>query len=420
MVISGLLSALLERDAADPTTHYKNESNAGSLLALHGTLCGIALLTVILRLYVRIFMLKGVGADDYVMVAAAVCSVGVIICFSGEAAAGILGRHPALAAPADYSKFMHWRYFHSLIVMFGISLVKISIACFLRRFVPTKGYQRFLMGSIVFLVAFTLSCAGTLIFNCGATVSANWNFDLRTSGKAKCFSNNTFTNIGIFNSSINIATDVLFALLPVPVVWKLQTNLRTKVTLVTILGLGLFACVASIIKAVKQAGALKDPDWTFHDSFFMWNNIEFHVGILAASLPSLRPLFVKILGATQRLTSSGNRNPQNYGGYDADGLAYGKGRSTVRNSRNPARQYYQFGSRHSTELGDLGRGASGRAFREDPDKATGVISTVTAGDDDSDKVMLDQDFHAVGHDKQWAKPTGTGITKTTTVQIDQY
>ncbi len=113
--------------------------------------------------------------------------------------------------------FSHWRFFHSIIVMVGISLVKISIAFFLRRFVPSKNYQRFLVGAIIFLVAFTLSCAGTLIFNCGTMVAANWNFALRVTGGAKCFSNTTFTNIGLFNSSVNIATDVLFALLPVPV-----------------------------------------------------------------------------------------------------------------------------------------------------------------------------------------------------------
>lgn len=311
--------------------------------------------------------------------------------------------------------------------MVGISLVKISIACFLRRFVPNKNYQRFLMGSIVFLVAFTLSCAGTLIFNCGTKVSANWNFALRATGEAKCFSNKTFTDIGIFNSSVNIATDVLFAVLPVPIIWNLQVNLRTRLTLVFILGLGVFACVASIVKTVIQAGVLSDPDWTYHDSFFMWNNIEFNIGILAATLPSLRPLFSKILGVTQRFTSSGSRNrPTGYNGYDADGLAYHKHASTnptLRNNRS--KDYYQFGSRHSTELNDLQRGASVHAYGRDANKTPGVTSTVTVGDNDSDKIMLGEpEFHANGDDKQWntpaSPPKNGGITKTMTVDITRY
>lgn len=356
-----------------------------------------------------------------------VLSIAVVVCFCGENATGGLGRHPALVDAEDFSAFMHWRYFHSLIIMVGISLVKISIACFLRRFVPNKNYQRFLMGSIVFLVVFTASCAGTLIFNCGSKPQANWDFALRATGEAKCFSNKTFTNIGIFNSSVNIATDVLFAVLPIPIIWNLQVNLRTRLTLVFILGLGIFACVASIVKTVIQAGVLKDPDWTFHDSFFMWNNIEFNVGILAATLPALRPLFAKILGATQRFTSSGSRNrAAGYNGYDADGLAYQKHASvnpTLRNNRS--KDYYQFGSRHSTELSDLQRGPSVHAYGADRSKTPGVTSTVTVGDSDSDKIMLNEpDFHAVGDDKQWNSPASPpkkgGITKTMTVDITRY
>ncbi|EHY57271.1 hypothetical protein ABEF92_006049 [Exophiala dermatitidis] len=421
MFIPGVLSNLVERQAAS-SPQYKNESNTGNLMAIHGTFCGLAVVTVLLRLYVRIFMLKSLGADDYVMVAATVLAVATLVCFIGEAVAGGLGKHPSLVSAHDWSLFLHWRYFHSLIVMFAISLVKVSIACFLRRFVPNRNYQRFLLGSIIFLCAFMLSCAGTLIFNCGTDISANWDFELKASPNVHCFSNRTFTNVGIFNSSINIATDVLFALLPVPIVWKLQTNIRTKITLVGILGLGLFACAASIVKTVYQATALKEPDWTYHDSFFMWNFLELTIGIVAASLPSLRPLFVRLLGATQRLTSSGGRNRRNYANYDADGLGYRVTKSNARGGTgNPARQYYAFGSRHSTELGDLGRGASENAFPpEDPNKVAGVTSTVTAGDDSSDKVMLEPDFHSAAIDKEWARPAGAGITKTTTVQIARY
>lgn len=66
-----VLSQLLERQSTAPT-QYKNEDISGSLLAIHGTFCGAAVLSVLLRLYVRIFMLKSIGIDDYIMFAAAV------------------------------------------------------------------------------------------------------------------------------------------------------------------------------------------------------------------------------------------------------------------------------------------------------------------------------------------------------------
>jgi hypothetical protein len=71
MVISELGSLLVERQTT-ATPQYKHQSNASNLLAVHGTFCGLAILSVLLRLYVRIFMLKSIGIDDYIIVAAAV------------------------------------------------------------------------------------------------------------------------------------------------------------------------------------------------------------------------------------------------------------------------------------------------------------------------------------------------------------
>jgi hypothetical protein len=38
--------------------------------------------------------------------------------------------------------------------------------------------------------------------------------------------------------AVNIVTDIILAVLPVPLVWNLQLNQRTKATLTMILGLG--------------------------------------------------------------------------------------------------------------------------------------------------------------------------------------
>jgi hypothetical protein len=92
-------------------------------------------------------------------------------------------------------------------------------------------------------------------------VAASWDFSLKA--HAKCFSNNTYTAIGLYNSGesapgkaaggsansltvVNIVTDIILAVLPVPLVWNLQLNKRTKTTLTVILGLGfLYACMLS-------------------------------------------------------------------------------------------------------------------------------------------------------------------------------
>ncbi|PVH98848.1 hypothetical protein DM02DRAFT_484891, partial [Periconia macrospinosa] len=255
----------------------------------------LSLITVWLRFYVRSVMLGITGSDDFVMIFAMVCTTATFVCFVIETQHG-LGKHllAMLASPTDYTEFLKINYAHAIIVMIGVSAVKVSIALSLIRLSPQRKYSQFLWGIIIFVVAMTLACALTLIFQC-IPVRAAWDFSLRPpptgTGTARCYPIYTFRNIGLMNSSFNIITDVLFATLPIPLIWKLQLNMRTKISLIGILSLGWFACAAAIIKAIRQWHVFDEPDWTVYNSFNVWNFIELTIGIIAASLPSLKPLF---------------------------------------------------------------------------------------------------------------------------------
>lgn len=129
-------------------------------------------------------------------------------------------------------------------------------------------------------------------------MSASWNHSLQRLPSTRCFSAKTFSSIGLFNSIINILTDFIFAILPIPIIIKLKVNLRTKCTLVFVLSLGFIACAAGIAKAQTQTTFMDDPDPYWHDGFMVWNMVELCLGILAASLPALKPLFSSILASS--------------------------------------------------------------------------------------------------------------------------
>ncbi|KAK8240245.1 phosphatidylserine decarboxylase [Phyllosticta capitalensis] len=310
--MAGYMKLQLRQDTETATTtnfspEYENFSASGEILSITGSFTGAAFVTVLLRVYVRAFMLRFVGPDDYLMMVAMSLSILTYACFIVEVQYG-LGKHTAvMMVDADgYKMFTLWLYVHSIVVMCAVSSVKISIGLFLLRVVERTKYQRFMWGMIVFLICFTLTCACTLIFQC-SPIAAAWDFALRARTNAKCFSMNTFRNIGMFNSVVNILTDVLFATLPIPLIMKLKVNLRTRLTLCFILSLGFFASAAAIVKAVSQWKVLTETDWTVHDSFNVWNDIELNTGIIAASLPSLKPLFNWALQTARAITSSGGR-----------------------------------------------------------------------------------------------------------------
>ncbi|GKZ63214.1 hypothetical protein AnigIFM49718_011283 [Aspergillus niger] len=278
-------------------------SNAPGILAAVGTLTGLSTLVLWLRCYVRGYLLRRFNAEEYIITVAWLCAVGVLVCFVLEAQHGV-GRFSKDITDEDEQVLSKLVYYHSLIVMVGLSLVKISLAVFLRRF-SSSLLSKALVGSIIFLVAFTIACGLTLILQC-IPVAAAWDTSLRP--HARCFDSDTYTAIGLWNSITNLVTDVIFATLPIPLFIGIQVNWRTKFSLIGVLSLGYLACVAGIVKIVSQVNVLKEQNMY---------RAELNVAILAACLPSLKPLLKSVLDGTRSLTT-GRRNASAYR-YDTQG-----------------------------------------------------------------------------------------------------
>ncbi|KAH6870466.1 hypothetical protein BKA58DRAFT_440014 [Alternaria rosae] len=82
-------------------------------------------------------------------------------------------------------------------------------------------------------------------------------------------------HFSIANSAFNIFTDVCFATLPIPIVWNLQMSSRMKTSLIAVLSLGYI-----------------------NNNVRFWGFIQLNVGIIAASIPTLKPLLRKISNST--------------------------------------------------------------------------------------------------------------------------
>ncbi|KAJ1710012.1 hypothetical protein NYO67_7851 [Aspergillus flavus] len=303
---------LLPRQAAAASANIPSDSRAPHILAIIGSLTGLSGLLVALRCFVRLFLLRKFLPDDGVIVASLLCAFGVLACFIGESHHGV-GLFSDDIKPEDFQILSEYMFYHAIVIVLGISLVKVSLALFLLRFAsPNKNLKRFITGALVFLIIFTVACILTLIFQC-LPVRAAWDFSLREN--ARCYSMKTYLSIGEFNSAINIATDFVFATLPAFMFYKVQVNKRTRVSLMGILSLGYFACAAGIVKTVLQSQIFDEPDPYRDCQYLIWNCIELNVGIIAASFPTIKPLVKSVIGTTLSFTSgvrSGKRNGQGY------------------------------------------------------------------------------------------------------------
>ncbi|OJZ92186.1 hypothetical protein ASPFODRAFT_251851 [Aspergillus luchuensis CBS 106.47] len=265
-------------------------SQGPQILAATSITTAFALLTVLARMYVRVFFIRNVGPDDYVMVLTMALSLGGFAVIIPEVMYGA-GRHTVYVENTA-SIATHLNFATQGIYMWAIGLVKISIGLFLLRFAPRRGYKIFIWVVMVVMLLYTIICFLTLMFEC-KDIRSIWDENV----KSQCFTSSQLLKLSYTNTGLNILTDIIFAILPAIMLRHLQVNRRVKASLVCILGLGIFACVAAIVKlsVLPNYGRTGDLLWDY-STLTIWVVVESNMGIIAGSLPTLKPLFKQFLG----------------------------------------------------------------------------------------------------------------------------
>lgn len=144
------------------------------------------------------------------------------------------GRHSAFLPPNTVELRLKLSLALQPIYLFAISSIKISVALFLLRFARSKAYRRFLWGMIVFLVLYTVVNLILLTLEC-QNMAVMWDPSIVTT----CWAPGTMKGLGYLANGINILTDLLFALVPIPMLWNVQIRGSLKAGICLILGLGL-------------------------------------------------------------------------------------------------------------------------------------------------------------------------------------
>ncbi|KAK1753603.1 hypothetical protein QBC47DRAFT_430405 [Echria macrotheca] len=279
------------------------EDNLGLILGVQSTFHFIALVFVALRIYARVFVVKAFGKDDICIVLSAICALGGWICFVLQGAVG-LGKHQETISAADMIVFQHIGFWQSIIsAILALAFLKLSIGFGLLRLSTHKWYSAALWATMAIVAAYSVLGLFTFFLHC-SPMSAHWDPDIRPQ---TCYPLPLFITFALVNTSFNIATDVLFATYPVPVVWTLQMPRRTRMYLVGILSLGYFAVAMGILKAYYQLAFSKERDKTFNQHVQFWGFLQLNFGIIAACAATLKPLLNRFLhlGSTAKPSGAG-------------------------------------------------------------------------------------------------------------------
>ncbi|KAF2846521.1 hypothetical protein T440DRAFT_510834 [Plenodomus tracheiphilus IPT5] len=104
------------------------------------------------------------------------------------------------------------------------------------------------------------------------------------------------TKMFLAQSYADVALDIVIITVPMPLIWKLQMDVKKKIGISCIFLLGALTVAASAARTAVQYGVAKEfekhnPDITYYLSpINYWPIIEASLGIVGACLPLLRPI----------------------------------------------------------------------------------------------------------------------------------
>ncbi|KAG2413164.1 hypothetical protein HFD88_002353 [Aspergillus terreus] len=286
-----------------------------------GVALGFAVLTFIvlsLRLFSRVYVLRKMGPDDYLIIGACIFSWA----FSAITVVAVkygLGSHLKDVPKENMVTYALAVWLSSMFYLTTLGFIKSSVCVFY-----TRLGDRLLTRLSLVMLGIVASQATSFVlvaaFQC-QPIDKAW----ASTKPGKC------VNINIFylaNAALNILTDLMTYTLPLGVIFKLQMPVKQKVALGMILCLGLFACVSSIIRITYIPEMLRSSDATYAISGAMyWSVIEINVGIFASSIPSFKAIASRFL---PRLVGEYSSN-KGYGTWSgSNGRKYGSGFSKVR------------------------------------------------------------------------------------------
>jgi hypothetical protein len=110
------------------------------------------------------------------------------------------------------------------------------------------------------------------------------------------------TPLWFINATFNLATDIFIWFLPIPFVLNLRSMpVRRRLELSAIFSIGIIAVLASAVRlyVIKRWLSGFEENGRQWANLLIWSQVEQHAGIIAASIPFLRPLLRKAIRATR-------------------------------------------------------------------------------------------------------------------------
>ncbi|KAJ5934126.1 hypothetical protein N7466_003673 [Penicillium verhagenii] len=252
----------------------------------------LALITYGLRVYCRLTR-KSWGVEDWIMTIALVPFAVLVAGCIGGAFNGIGIRDSTFAEPGNAKYEAEGKKFF-LVFEVGycsaIIPIKLSISWMLIR--VAGGRKIYLYVQYAVIVTFVMMNIIALIFiltNC-IPVEAAWSAKALANG-GHCKAGYVLADVYYACTAVNILTDWVTAFLPVPLLWNVQINRNTKISIVALMGLGVFASMSACVRLKYTVALTNQEDYLYQvANVVIWGFAENGIGMIVGNVATLRPL----------------------------------------------------------------------------------------------------------------------------------
>ncbi|KAK7969905.1 hypothetical protein PG988_008978 [Apiospora saccharicola] len=315
----------------------------------------LASLACCLRMYVRVFMVRKILMEDWMMLAAVLIYTPTSIIILHSIALGGTGLHTAQLTQQGIIVALRAWYLGEVLYVPNATLIRMSIALFLLRIAVKSWHVWITRVNIVVILIINVGYFFIMVVQC-TPPSFFWEGPARVPGAQGSCINKAIVPIStIVHSVLSAVSDWTLALLPIAMLWNVQINLRTKISVALLLSTGLVAGIALILRAsyVKEIAISAD---FLHDTVdvAMWSVLEPALGIIAGCIATLRPLFKNLglsgLKRSKKYNSSSNKK-QSDSGVSSTGGGVGVGGGASRRLTRRSNGYH-YQNRNMLRLDD--------------------------------------------------------------------
>lgn len=250
----------------------------------------LAVLFTVARIYTRAVLVRTVSLDDYLMIAALICSA-CLCAFVWNLINFGLGKHlwNVLLTPELYPNFGLYNLLAAIAFCIATGLAKGSILLFYLRIFPSKKMVWTVWTLFAFTIGYSFACGLVNLFSCNP-VAGSWKLEYATT--AICINRPVFY---FAQAALSIFTDITTVVCPLPVLRTLRLPFKQKIGIAVVLTMGASVCVISIVRLYSLYVLLTDADLTYNTpTALMWCILELNLSIIGGNIPAAKPLLTKL------------------------------------------------------------------------------------------------------------------------------